>query len=349
MRDIEGNDMYLLTNTTCPYRRDGQMLPYGSGKVSGIIVHETYPRFKYEDTNNENTYGQIGRYQIRHVSREDIQFAENFSNSFSALLTEYRWPLIKNGIAYPTWPNENGEGNNGTISISQTMSTPSTVIGRTADYSYLGPCGSSNVGNTNPLGNGVLLQDGTKQNTESGTNNDAGANGGKGNTTNAAWAHSGIWWNYTENRGEAYIIEFSTKNITTNLLSMQFAMLGYGGSGSPRFWDVEWSEDGKWYTSDNPVDPAQELKPWEKIASFTLPEVSNWTLTLAHQLPGYRCYNFTLPLEMLNKDKVYIRLIVARNSCGDGTAGANSYQGAEISSTTNKNVALSYFAIRYNK
>jgi hypothetical protein len=349
MRDIEGNDMYLLTNTKCPYRRDGRMLPYGSGKVSGIIVHETYPRFNYEDADNENAYGQIGRYQIRHVSREDVQFAEDFSNSFSALLTEYRWPLIKNGIAYPTWPNENGEGNNGAISISQTITNPAAVIGQTTDHSYLGPCGSDNTGNTNPFGNGVLLQDGTKQNTNTGTNNDAGTNAGKGNAANAAWAHSGIWWNYAENRGEAYIIEFSTKNIATNLLSMQFAMLGYGGAGSPRFWDVEWSEDGKWYTSDNPVNPAQELKPWKKIASFTLPEVVNWTLTQAHQLAGHRYYNFTLPLEMLGKDKVYIRLIVAKNSCGDGTIGANNYQGAEISNTTNKNMAMGYFAIRYNK
>ncbi|MDR2628137.1 MAG: hypothetical protein LBC40_08915, partial [Dysgonamonadaceae bacterium] len=166
MRDIQGNSMFLLTNTTCPYRRDGRMLPYGSGKISGVIVHETFPRFEYEGLGDENeeSYGEIGRYEMRHVTREDIQFAEDFSNSFSALLTEYRWPLIKNGIAYPTWPNETGEGNNGTISVSQILTNPAAAIGRSSDFSDLGPCGNNsdgilngNDGNTNPLGNGVIL------------------------------------------------------------------------------------------------------------------------------------------------------------------------------------------------
>jgi hypothetical protein len=345
MRDIEGESMYLYTNTTCPYRRDGRMLPYGSGEISGILVHETFPRFEYEDTGNEDTYGEIGRYQLRHVTREDIRFAESFDNSFSACLTEYRYPNIVNGIQTPT------DGHvNGSISISQTMTNPGATIGRTSDFSYLGPCGyPDHVGNTNPLGNGILLPDGTKQNKEAGTNNDAGTNGGKGITVNAAWAHSGIWWNYAENRGEAYIIDFSTQGITTDRLSMQFAMQGTGGFGCPRFWDVEWSEDGKWYTSDNPADPGRAWIPWKKIGSFTLPEIVNWSVTLLHQLPGHKYYDFPLPLEMLGKSKVYIRLIVSENSCGTGAIGANNYQGEKISSVTNKNVAMGYFAIRYNK
>ena len=40
VRDIEGEHIYLYTNTTCLYRRDGSRLPYGSGKLSGIVVHE---------------------------------------------------------------------------------------------------------------------------------------------------------------------------------------------------------------------------------------------------------------------------------------------------------------------
>ena len=34
--------MYMFTNMTCTYRRDGETLPYGSGSITGIVVHEDY-------------------------------------------------------------------------------------------------------------------------------------------------------------------------------------------------------------------------------------------------------------------------------------------------------------------
>jgi len=349
MRDIQGNSMFLMTNTTCPYRRDGRMLPYGSGKIKGVIVHETFPRFEYEDTDDESTYGQIGRYSMRHLAWEDIQFAKDFEDSFSGLVTEYRFPVISNGIAYPTYPNETGVGNNGTMYTTLFLAT-GAVLGATADFSYLGPCGyPANVGNTNPLGNGVLLADGTKQNKDATTNNQAGTNGGKGDTNGAAWHRSSVWWNYAENHGEAFIVEFSTKDVVTNQLSVQFGMHGRTNIGSPRFWNLEWSEDGKLYSSDVVTDPNRKWLEWKRIASFTLPDIVNWTLTLPHQLAGFRYYNFPLPLEMLGKDKVYLRMIVDRNSSSDGTQGEFSYQGSPISPTTGTSVGMCYFAVRYNK
>ena len=39
VRDKNGDSFYMLTNTTCKYRRDGSMLPYGSGNISGVLVH----------------------------------------------------------------------------------------------------------------------------------------------------------------------------------------------------------------------------------------------------------------------------------------------------------------------
>lgn len=52
MRDINGNSMYIYTNTTCLYRRDGTRLPYGSGNMSGVIVHELFTRFEYLEAAN---------------------------------------------------------------------------------------------------------------------------------------------------------------------------------------------------------------------------------------------------------------------------------------------------------
>lgn len=88
MRDINGNSMYIYTNTTCLYRRDGTRLPYGSGNMSGVIVHELFTRFEYLEAANglidEEKAGDIGRYQIRHMSRSDFKMADDFKNSFQA-------------------------------------------------------------------------------------------------------------------------------------------------------------------------------------------------------------------------------------------------------------------------
>ena len=108
VRDINGDDMYMLTNTNCAYRSDGTRLPYGSGKISGVIVHERFSRFEWRDgadpaeMDDDPTLGFIGRYQIRHLTREDIALEKDFENSFSALLTEYRYGKLESHIFRPT-------------------------------------------------------------------------------------------------------------------------------------------------------------------------------------------------------------------------------------------------------
>ena len=47
VRDINGDAMYMMTNTNCAYRSDGTRLPYGSGDISGVIVHERFSRFEW--------------------------------------------------------------------------------------------------------------------------------------------------------------------------------------------------------------------------------------------------------------------------------------------------------------
>ena len=317
MRDKGGNSMFLLTNTTCPYRRDGSMLPYGSGNVSGIIVHETYAAFEYEDTADENDYGNIGRYQIRHTAKADISLAADVDNGFSKLLTEYQFPNITDGVAYPTF------GNNGWI-----RSSAGVDVASANDYAYLGLCGKDYKGNNNQYGTGVLLPDGTKQNTASGTNSD-----GKGAATGSALGAKCVWWNDAKGRGEAWIVSFSTEGVTTDQLSLQFTALdaASAGAGTPRYWRVDWSDasdmDGTWHT----------------IAHYTVPDVSNYSNTLMHQLPAFKNINIPLPLSLLGKKEVYLRLIVDKNLCSDG----RSYATEPISKALNS--YLGYLAIRYNK
>lgn len=102
VRDAEGSSIYTYTNTTCPYRRDGVRLPYGSGTLSGVIVHELFPNYVYGDNDDEELSGNIGRYQIRHQSYSDIAFDKE--KSFSNILAEFRYATGfrtgENGMSY---------------------------------------------------------------------------------------------------------------------------------------------------------------------------------------------------------------------------------------------------------
>ena len=113
VRDINGDAMYMMTNTNCAYRSDGTRLPYGSGDISGVIVHERFSRFEWRngadpaEMTDDPTLGYIGRYQIRHQNKEDIwgKMQNSVEDSFSALLTEYRYwnPDTENEVQKPTY------------------------------------------------------------------------------------------------------------------------------------------------------------------------------------------------------------------------------------------------------
>lgn len=77
IRDVKGNNMYVLTNLEVAYRRES--LPKGSGNMSGIIVREF----------NSNFGGDLGKYSIRHLEKSDIAIAENRTNGFSNVLVEW--------------------------------------------------------------------------------------------------------------------------------------------------------------------------------------------------------------------------------------------------------------------
>jgi hypothetical protein len=312
-RDINGNSMYMLTNMKCTYRRDGSMLPYGSGTISGVIVHETYARYNYLDASTEDAYGQIGRYQIRHISKSDINISSDFNSGFSGLLTEFQWANISDGVLKPTY------GSNGELYCSCTNSITTNM-----DWTYLGPCGNSSKGNKN--GNGVILSNGSKLSTNKSTNAS-----GKGEVVSAdksAWAVSDNWWNSTKDRGEAWILKFSTAGVSKSL-SMQIAVLNFNAT-CPRYWVVQWSASGD-------MDGT-----WNTFAQYSVPDVIQWSGSRLYQLNGYKYINFDLPNAILGRSTVYIRFIPSRNVASDGSGYANSVIGKGA-------CTLDYVAIRYNK
>lgn len=330
VRDINGNSIYTYTNLACPYRRDGKMLPYGSGTISGVIVWESYDSFEWAGEPNS---GDIGRYQIRHQSRSDIKFNENFEDGFSGFVTEYQYANLQERYFYPTY------GNNGYLTTSIEPKEGETAVAgvEEMDYSYLGPIGREHYGNEN--GNGVLLPDGSKLSTSPKTNwpnypNTSDGNKGKGMVNaedRSAMARYADWWNTRTDRGEAWLLKVSTKDITTDHLSMQLSMINYY-VGAPRYYTVDWSEHGDNTKSD-----------WHHIAEFTMADIVQWGGTRWWQLAGFKNLDIPLPLEILGKENLWIRIGAARNMAGSTTG----YDDAPVGK--GKEVAISYLAIRYNK
>lgn len=378
MHDAEGQSIYLLTNTVCKYRSDGNVLPYGTGNVSGVIVHERLQRFNWKngadplDIETDPELGRMGTYQIRHQSREDIyaSLPGSVEEGRTALLTEYRFwnPDTKNGVQRPTY------GTNGYLKHTYPImdlkaNEPEKSLKMTSrkTYTYLGPVGDKadgifgiNKGNTN--GCGIIL-DPEKERWQStigvqeglvGTNPDGTLEWCGPTATNPTAqkinfdGKNGVdlgcytafqsthWWDFENDRPYAWMINFSTKDLSTTQLSMQLSMFN-SNYNSPRNWKAEWA------TTDS-MEAADDSK-WSLIGEFTVPDLSKDADTKFFTTSGAKQISFPLPSETIGKANVYIRLVPADLVCSTGVDYADALM---TSSTTPYNI-LEYFAVRYTK
>lgn len=279
MHDNQGQSMFLMTNIDCPYRRDGNILPQGSGTISGVIVHE-------EDTRFENG-GDIGHYQMRHLSREDIKIDQSKNNSFSTIIAEWNAFKLSGTKVLPS----EGNGELWHTAVTPTAST---------DYGYLGVIDGVTDGK------GIISA-----------------------SKNLAF-QAKTWWNSSTGKANSWMIKCSTSGITGTHVSLQLATLNYS-VGAPRYWNVEWSEHGN------------EDGEWTKVGEYTIPDVVQWGNTLYEQLNAWKNTNIELPLDLLGKSTVYLRLIPSANKAGTTT----TYDTAVINN--NSTSGLMYVSIRYNK
>ncbi len=368
VRDIEGNSMYTYTNTTCTYRRNGRRLPYGAGTMSGIIVAEPYERFDYRGTSGDAVIhgtAEMGNYQIRHVSFADFGMAEEFGTAsegqknFQGLLTEFCYmPNINPNRIAPT------HGNHGYLSHSHRDGDNNTRLAQIEDYSYLGPIGTDDTytfgkhsGNLN--GMGIM-----------GNISDYGAGNGNVNSDGLGMVDPslGCAWrafsNYIASDKKFWFVAFSTEGIRTSQLSLQVGMLNNRNSDTgkfgPRFWKVEWAEskDGtgedwasiskeEWeagYIGNRGVSLTTSSAPtYQYPYTFSVPDLTEQsTKTQPWQSAGFKTVNISLPLEMLGKKFVYVRIIPTVKRGGSDTEHSVSVS-ADMPWT-----AMNYLAIRYN-
>ena len=319
LHDICGGSMYLYTNTTCPYRRDGSQLPQGSGRVSGVVVHERYTRFSYQDNDSADpeTWGNIGRYQLRHTTREDFELARTMEDgSFSAIICE--WTSI---------PDKNLQRYNATAGDTDAYFDYSFVyddsytdgragtlpIIKMSDYSYLGPLDSEH-----PDGK-IASEEGQ------------------------AWST-----NLTVRDGAPLYTTFvfSTAGISSTRMSMQISSMNYfysytqkvGGVPmyleGPRYWWVEYSLDGN---------------EWTPVEKYSLPDFCQTTpMTQLWQTAGYKPVNIPLPAsKLLGREKVWIR-IIPDAAMQTGSQTAYLEPGIVYPNSGSFPTAWNYIGIRYN-
>ena len=345
--DNEGGSIYTYTSTTCPYRRDGVKLPYGSGTLKGVIVHELFPNYVYGDNADEDLCGDIGRYQIRHQSYSDIDFDKE--SSFSNILVEFRY-----AAGFKTVDGISSFGSTaGDPEARFWHTTGIEAVGCPSTFNYIGWTGTSggvapfrnhigcDASLAEPLGysfaSGYVFD-------YSGTNDDGRGkvSSKKKNTYNGAstklldgWM-TYTWWKSETSDAESWMVQFSTAGISAEHLSMQFTSYGAETSKlgvSPYNWTAWWSETGD----------LKDASAWHKIADYVVPDGVVGANPKDWQLPAMKQYNFALPLEMLGKDKVYIRLQPADRYSNNAYFGEGLVPvGAKAAN------GIDYFSVRYN-
>ena len=362
--DKNGSTIYLYTNTTCPYRRCGNVLPYGSGSISGVVCFEYYPQYIYGDSDDPLKYGNIGRYQLRHQAWEDIKFDK--TETFSNLLVEYRQRISKqdkNGVGWYLLPTTGS----GEITQSFNMRNPSVknskggILKGLSGFSYIGWVGTNK--GIEPFKNHTEMQEtmtyidgSTEEMTvwnccgyemihESKTSEPSvSAGDGKVGTGDATYGDEWrcqAWWNEESNRPESWFLTVNAKDIagtSPEHLALQFATVGGNSSKvgtSPVHWKVQWStvrdiDDESVWTD---VEDGEYDVPCLTVSS----NIQYW------MLPGYKLINIDLPLNLLENETFYLRFVPR-----DNLTNTTMYGGGTIpaGATASANV-MGYLAIRY--
>ena len=306
-----------------------------------------------------------------------MDFKDSFSE---LLVEYRYWnPDIEHGVQRPTY-GDNGwfthtyqKKYTGTEAKEYTEEVYKQHMSAEVCFSYLGPIGlagtmfGANTGNVNGLGI-VLDSDKDRYNPEmsewvgefNGTRQwlapetsmadaeipmrvaNAGSGAGKGWCSSDCYCafRSLKWWDFDQDRGYAWMLNFSTKGISSKL-SIQISVLNSSQRfHSPRYWKAEWSEVDS-------MDPSKDAQ-WHPIGEYTVPDISQWTGTLFSSVVGYKAINMDLPAELLGKDNVYIRLMPVSDLCSSGGDYTDTFITDDEDGDKHAS-SIDYIAIRYNK
>lgn len=298
--DIHGNTIRALYNLKSPIATstdEKKGAPKGQGPMSGVIVHETYTRFDPAD-------GNMGRYQIRNVSVSDIQITESANDSYMAALVEWA-DNMSDGVTRRVKPADYGYE----MEYEHWVVQPTYGMGAYYFYNITRP----------ELGQWPCVTASWVHGT------------GLGSVANAAYGYNS-WWNATAQDYNYAIWRFSTKDVTSSMVTFSIAGRGYNATGAIPYWYLDYSTD--------------EGQTWQRIGEFTIPAQSGWSPTTSGTIAAETTSYFVIPNDILGLDVAMIRMIPARDIMGTSSA----WNGDTISSgNASCYMALCYSAVRYKK
>ncbi|MBQ7517908.1 MAG: hypothetical protein IJU13_05730 [Bacteroidales bacterium] len=288
IRDGAGSTLYLLVNSLCPWRRDGNGVPQGVGPLSGIIVHTPMRRYG----------GDMGRYSIRPVDRKDIKMGRKKGpwkiltgwelDGTQGQQLEFELLGLQSGV----WKN----GKKGDRVVAD--------VGKTTGFLWTDSDSFIHIGNDlNAL--------------------DAAQKGTVGNGSVVFKGPTTGWFDFNE-EGKAVgsrsvLIEFSTRKLKASELAFSFAWTNGEPNantcwGFPAEWRVQCSIDGQ---------PWMNLKETATGNEIFMLRSHPWYDTnvegVGHRKTGYDCgfgmqqRSFRLPSEAIGHEKIFLRIVPATN------------------------------------
>lgn len=278
--DDEVSDIYMLMSTRVKWRRSGTGVPQGKGNLSGIVVKTYLPR-----------YGVKGRYSIRPLSQDDVDFEFSGESSYKTI-AEWNWGDNVKPFKTTTGVTEEivAQGILPDIGKGE-LSTdlPQASIYRGKDFN-----------------NKEVFKPGTP-----GVAGDRGAvNFGALKITTAGKN----WWNWKYDCANSLIVNVSTAGLTGDALYLAFTFSAgiqqvYNSAFYPSFWCVEYSVDGQNYSKvDNKEVVLRSLSWYHYYGNMKDAPYH----TSAEAGMGYTEHVFSLPSSLLGHEKVWLRISPAR-------------------------------------
>ena len=316
IRDNKGSLIHLLTNTTCPYRRNGTRLPYGSGELAGVIVHERFPQYEYVDTADDLANGIIGSYQIRHMSLRRHPLRRR---PLAELLGDADRIQLRQG---------QGRGRRRLRLLVSDVGHQRTLH---ADRLQVGlPQRRLQCGLLALLG---LVRHGARHGSVPQPHRQRRLFGFRRHPrrrhqlrrekhgsqyrrqrhrpSQLAGVGDDLLVERFDRPAYAWVVEFSTAGISSDRVSLIMSVQSGRATlnAGPYFWKVQWSATGDYESDEGWFDvEAAQTAPDGSAYTFTQPDFPVFATQRSWQLPAYKQVEIPLPAEIMGREKVWLRI-----------------------------------------
>ena len=288
MTDGEGNAFYTVFNARVPWRRTGNGVPQGKGTVSGIVVESDLVR-----------YGKVRAPQIRVLEEEDIAMEWQGKSSFNTIC-EWNW-------------NDNADEFNTTEGVMHYIKRQKVLPDEGNGYVWTDFEASTYRGRD--LNNPVVEPD------------QGYVRGHRGQVLKGSMQVRTMaknWWDWGNDCGNAVMVQFSTENISGDILCLDFNFAAgdnsaYNTRMCPVYWGVEVSTDNRTFALlDIPPITLRPFPWWER-------DIDGVHYVTSRECGlGFTAHQVRLPSSLFGQKEVYVRICPIRKQ-----AYSLAYEGSD--------------------